>query len=197
MTQVPARPLSDASTRELFGELVTEASCELGRRPSPMASGYLVDLLEARVRSARALAGGEHPPDTLAESLVAALLADGTARMARLRSLGDRALFDAGFFGDSLRRKTVGVTYYAEIGSTAYARLSKGTGSPLFRELAFGFLDFVELLAEVGARARGSRSVDLLRLYDRYRASHDPRDRARLLRHGLILPDAGALERLQ
>jgi hypothetical protein len=197
MPEVPRRPISDASTRELFGELVIEASCELGSRPSPMASGYLVDLLDARVRSARVLEREGGAPETLAESLVAALLVDGTARIARLRALGDRALFDAGFFGDCLRRKTVGIDYYAEIGSTAYARLSKGTGSPLFRELASGFLEFVELLAEVGERARGSRSVDLLRLYDRYRASRSPRDRARLVRHGLILPDADAMERPQ
>ncbi len=190
-------PLPRASTREVFHELVAEAGSELGRRPSPLAFGYLVDLLDSRVRSPGPMATQERPPETLAEALVAALLVEGTVRMARLRVLGDRALFDAGFFGESLRRKTVGLSYYADIGTTAYSRLSKGTGSELFRELACGFLGFVELLSEVGERARGSRSVDLLRLYDRYRETGHARERDRLIRHGLIPPGQAATERPQ
>lgn len=182
--------LPPASTRELFGELVTEASRELGQQPSPLAASYLVDLLDARVRQPRPLAAaGPAPPQSLAEALVEALLAEGAQALARLRALGDRALFHAGFFGPSLRRRVVGVAYYSDIGATAYERVSRGTGSALFEELAFGFADFVEILGEVGERARGRRSVDLLRLYDRYRESRNERDRARLTRHGLVVAD--------
>jgi hypothetical protein len=186
-------PLPRASTREVFYELVVEAGSELGQCPSPLVSGYLVDLLDARVRAC-SLPPGE---ETLAESLVAALLAEGSARLARLRLLGDRALFDAGFFAPSLRGRPVGVSYYADIGTTAYSRLSKGTGSELFHELACGFLDLVELLSEVGERARGSRSVDLLCLYDSYRETGRSRDRARLVRHGLVPPELGSKDRPQ
>ncbi len=188
--------LPPASTRELFGELVSEASSELGRQPSPLASSYLVDLLDARVRAAPPVVGPDAPPETLAESLVEALLADGSARLARLRALGDRALFDAGFFGARLKRSTVGVSYYRDIGSSAYLRVSHGTGSPLFHELANGFAAFVEVLAEVGERARGRQSVDLLGLYARYQETGSTRDRARLARHGLIVPTAGT-DRMQ
>ena len=202
----------EASTRDLFQELVSEARDELGQRPSPLATGYLVDLLDARVRhtgpevaTPEALAA----PTTLAENLVEALLAEGSCRWTRLRALGDRALFDAGFFGDSLRRRAVGIDYYAEIGRAAYLRLSaarearagarvgRPAGQDLFRELAQHFVDFVELLAEVAQRSRGVRYVDLLRLYDRYRERGSERDRDRLLRHGLILPRPDAVERLQ
>lgn len=184
------------TTRELFHEMVDEAQAELGHRPSARASGYLVDLLDARVR-ATGPASDPKLPTTLAEALVDALLVEGTARTARLRSLGDRALFDAGFFGASLRRKTVGVEYYAQIGTTAYLRLSSGTGSDLFEELGVRFTDFVELLADIGERARGRRSVDLLRLYDRYQDTGSLRDRARLMRHGMILREPGRPERPQ
>jgi len=194
MTGLPERPIPRASTRELFGELLSEATTELGSRPSPLAQGYLVDLLDTRVRARRPGASPEPAACTLAESLVEALLADGAARRTRLRALGDRALFDAGFFGDHLRRKPVGVSYYADVGSTAYSRLSQGTGSALFGELASGFLEFVELLAEVGERARGARSADLLRLYARYQETGSPRDRSRLIRRGLILPTPGTRE---
>ena len=197
-------PLPRASTRELFDELVVEAGCELQPRPSPMATVYLVDLLEARVRSSAPPPEDACPP-SLAESLVAALLVDGAARMARLRALGDRALFHAGFFGPSLSRRTVGIRYYADIGATAYSRLSLGlanrspdpTGAELFHELAIRIGDFIELLSEVGERARGSRDLDLLGLYDRYRATRSPRDRARLIRRGLLVPGNEAAERMQ
>jgi hypothetical protein len=190
-------PLPRASTRELFDELVAEAGSELGRQPSPLAAGYLVDLLDARVRTPRPTSVARQLPETLAESLVEALLADGNARIARLRALGDRALFDAGFFGDSLSRKTVGVAYYSDIGTTAYSRLSRGTGSELFHELASRFGDFVDLLAGVGERARGERSLDLLRLYDRYQETGSARDRSRLVRHGLLLNAPGSKARPQ
>lgn len=184
------------TTRELFSEMVVEAQAELGHHPSPHASGYLVDLLESRVRSPHPASDPE-VPSTLAETLVEALLVEGKARTTRLRALGDRALFESGFFAASLRRKTVGVEYYRQIGTTAYLRLSSGTGSDLFEELGVRFLDFVELLAEVGERARGSRSLDLLRLYDRYRETGSQRDLSRLMRHGMILPTPGSRDRLQ
>ena len=205
-----AAPLSDqASTRDLFHELVSEARDELRQQPSPLATGYLVDLLEARVRHVgpeQATPAAPAAPATLAESLVEALLVDGSSRWTRLRALGDRALFDAGFFGDSLRGRAVGIDYYADIGRTAYLRVSAAfepqvgvrvSGPNLFQELARHFVDFVELLAEVAQRARGDHCVDLLRLYDRYRESGSSRDRERLLRRGLILPRRGSPERVQ
>jgi hypothetical protein len=200
MPSIRTGPLPEASTRALFGELVSEAAAELGHQPTPLATGYVVDLLEARVRSPQAPPGASSGPTTLAESLVEALLQGGAEGMARLRALGDRALFDAGFFGDSLRRRVVGVRYYTDIGSTAYSRLSRGladrvpgaTASELFRELALCFPDFVELLSGVAERARGASPVDLLRLYDRYRETGSARDRRRLIRRGLILPPPGA-----
>ena len=82
----------------------------------------------------------------------------------RLRGVGDHALFVAGFFGESLETSSaVGLDYYGEIGSAAYADLSAsltpreramGFGG-LFGELAADFSGFVEVLAEVGGQTRG------------------------------------------
>lgn len=174
------------NTRELFYEMVGEAEVELGLRPSSMALAYLVDLLDTRVRSEPP--SSPEAPETLAEALAASFLVEGKARAARLRALGDRTLFQVGFFGPSLLRKTAGLEYFAQIGTIAYLRLSTGTRSELFEELGLRFGDFAELLADVGERARGQRSLDLLQLYDRYMETGRPRDRSRLIRHGLILP---------
>ena len=183
------------STRNLFCQMVAEAQAELGHRPSARATAYLVDLLDARVRSRQASA--RDASATLAEALDAALEVEGGARAARLRALGDRTLFDAGFFRPCLLRKTVGVEYFSQIGTIAYLRLSNGTGSDLFEELGLRFADFVEVLSDVGERARGSHSIDLLRLYERYRETGSVRDRSRLMRHGMILPARGDRERSQ
>ena len=100
-----------------------------------------------------------------------------------------------------MERTLVGPGYYREMGRAAYLRLSSAlegkadlSGGTVFWELAQNFGDFVQLLAEVGGRARGDRSVDLLRLYDRYRKHGTERDRARLLRHGLAMPTLGLPE---
>lgn len=202
------KPIEQTEARSLFAELIAQARTELGQRPSEPATGYLVDLLLSRVRAP--VPPAPTASESLAATLLGALHTEGSMGRHRLRELGDRTLFDAGFFGDSLRWRAVGVSYYRDIGCTAYARLSSslsdgsakespeagGSGS-LFRELATHFGSFVELLAEVGMRARGTRDVDLLSLYERYRATGSARDRARLLRHGLIPPAGRGGERIQ
>jgi len=205
---------SRESTRSVFTELVDEACDELGQRPSPQATGYVVDLLDARVRARTPATPEEAPPDTLALAMVEALQDAGASRWVRLRALGDRALFDAGFFAERVERTVVGVEYYTDMGRAAYARLSaglatgrapratddlvRGPAAPdVFHELARHFRDFVTLLAEVGDRARGERAVDLLSLYDRYRARGAERDRVRLLRRGMVPPAGGGPEPVQ
>ncbi len=111
-----------------------------------------------------------------------------------LRGLGDRALFDAGIFGDRLRRGPMDVDYYGEIGRAAYADLSiclaeqvrEQAWCQLFRELARDFRAFVELLAGVGDRTRSDDPTDLLEVYEHYLETGSPRDRARLGRGGII-----------
>lgn len=207
-------PRSQNSTRLVFTELVSEACNELGHQPSPRATGYVVDLLDSRVRSATASSSQPAQPETLAEAMVEAMVEEGASRWVRLRALGDRALFEAGFFAERVERTIVGVDYYADMGQAAYARLSSGLapaapahssrgpeGGPdapdVFWELARRFRDFVALLAQVGDRARGERSVDLLQLYDRYQARGAERDRVRLIRHGLVPAARGGNERPQ
>ena len=117
---------SRESTRSLFTELVGEACEELGQRPSPQATGYVVDLLDTRVRTPRPETPRDAEPDTLALAMVEALQAVGATRCVRLRALGDRALFDAGFFAERVERTVVGVEYYTDMGRAAYTRLSAG-----------------------------------------------------------------------
>jgi len=190
--------------RALFAELVAGAVEENRVAASPLAITYLVELLDSRVRLPDAAADAPGEESTLAESLLRARQEQGAARVRRLRSLGDRALFVAGYFGDSLQRSLVDIDYYGDIGRAAYSNLAASlsdrsrepTWRGLYTELAQRFDRFVDVLAEVGDRTRSSRGVDLLRLYERCVRTGSPRDRRRLLRRG-YLPPAGGSTRIQ
>jgi hypothetical protein len=181
------------SPRDVFAELVTGAVRATRPPPTELAVQYLVELLSGRLRAARV--AGDEP--TLGEELLKARLESGSARTRRLHALGDRALFVSGFFGDSLRRSLVDLGYYREIGRAAYADVASDLSlreaarawQRLFQELADRFRDFVDVLAEVGERARPGGSVELLRLYERYLETGSSRDRRRLLALGLMPPD--------
>jgi hypothetical protein len=198
-------PLIERSApRALFAELVAGALDETRLQPSPMAVAYLIELLDSRITTPPPFEA-EAEEATLAESLQAARLRRGSERVLRLRRLGDRALFVAGWFGDSLSRRVVGIDYYGDIGRVAYAQLadslaqqlSERSWPGLYSELAERFGDFVDVLAEVGDRTRTGRSEDQLRLYERYMRTGSARDRRRLLRSGQVPPDRRSLRSWQ
>ena len=86
----PGGAVADATTRDLFRELVTEAAGELGANPSPLASGYLVELLDDRVlaKPDSRVDGWSRTAASLAELLLTAMLERGAVQTARLRALG-------------------------------------------------------------------------------------------------------------
>jgi hypothetical protein len=185
--------LDARSIRELFAELLSGAAEQLGAQPSPLASSYLLELLEERLRRPGGMGRAREGERGLGEALLEARQERGARRVEKLRALGDRALFVAGVFGESLCRNLVDIDYYGQIGRAAYADVSlslavhtrEATWPGLFRELAEDFPTFVDLLAEVGDRTR-ARQADLLRVYDRYVRTGSERDRRRLVRRGVV-----------
>jgi hypothetical protein len=186
-----------ANARTVFAELVAGALSETRVRPSPMAVAYLIELLDSRLTEESP--GGEVAEDeasSLAEDLLTACLQHGTVRLRRLRNLGDRALFVAGFFGDSLTRSVVDLDYYGDVGRAAYANLAESlrcevrepAWTGLYAELASRFDQFVDVLAAVGDRSGRPPNEDLLRIYERYLRTGSERDRGRLLRLGQVPP---------
>ena len=99
-----APQIEQTSPRAVFAQLVACALGKAGIEPSPMATAYLIELLDERVREPASDPAGA---PTLAEALLTAQQDRGSARIHQMRSLGDRALFVSGFFGDSLARKLV------------------------------------------------------------------------------------------
>jgi hypothetical protein len=206
-------PLIDGrSPRALFSDWVEEALAGTRPPPSGLAAAYLTDLLADRLRAgpgARAGRAREGEP-TLAEAWLAARGSEGPRRAEGLRAVGDRALFVAGFFGESLTRKVVGVAYYRDIGQAAYGDLSAwlersaraaGAGvdeawGRLYAELAERFGDLLDVLATVGDRTRAGAVGEVLHLYERWLATGSEPVRRRLLALGCAV-DALPAPRLQ
>jgi hypothetical protein len=162
-----------------------------------------VDLLHERVAKASGARDPDGAEETLAEGLLQAGLERGAARIRRLRGLGDRALFAAGFFCDSLECTVVGLGWYRDAGRQAYAELSTSLRgrravaptadqgimlSELFEELADRFPEFAEVLTEVGDRTRAAAPAGLDGLYARFLRKDTDRDRRRVARRGHSVP---------
>ncbi len=184
--------------RALFAELLAGALHKVQLQPSPMATAYLVELLDERVLESHSEPEGEK---ALAEALLEARSDHGMDRIQRMRVLGDHTLFVSGFLADSLLGGPVDASYYRQIGCRAYddvvsglrGRGESGCWTRLYRELAAGFGGFVEVLAEIGDRTRPGRPQNLLGIYERYLHMGSARDRELLLRAGYLPPDRSGL----
>lgn len=196
----------DTSLQEYFHDSITSALSRQTVRAEPETVFYLVNLLVSFLRTERLY---EPTDDGFALKPLALMYAetlqatDMGARHRMLRRLGDVALFVAGVFTDSLKRKVVDVDYYIAMGGNAYARLSDAlhpgasgrSFSAVFGELASKFTDFVDVLGEVSGSERLKDHEDLLRLYEVWLRTGSRRAAERLRVLGLV-PSVAATSRL-
>jgi hypothetical protein len=178
------------SVREYFGEHVARALRDLRLQTAPATEGYLVGLLSGYAVSEQVQA--------LAQPLVAllqrALGAHGLTRQARLRELGDSALFLSGFFPESFERRGVDAGYAATMGGRAYLLAGSddrdGDRRAVLSELARRFVEFARVLDEVRERTEFSTDAAVLQLYERWLRSGSPAVARRLARRGVPAPRA-------
>ena len=174
-----------------FYQHLQTALSRLRVRPSPAAELYLRDLL---VRSM--LMRGVRPatPDRPLVQLMAGAMEvdDARERLRRLREVGDAALYTCGFFGDYVASRGMSPRYYSAMGGRAYRGASalsvehRGT----FVELAEGFDDFARVLDEVRERTVLRSPQDIVRLYDLWKRTKDPRFAKKLRGQG-VFPQEG------
>jgi hypothetical protein len=185
---VSDRILIGKTAHEWFREMVSGALVHRRMEIQEATEFYLVNLLAgflAREKLFVEEEDGTVTAEPLALILLRALEADRRTRAARLRRLGDTALFVSGFFGDSIARSTVDVDYYIAMGERAYGTLAETERGPgledLYGELAGRFPQFVDLFAEIAELSDLRSNRGLVRLYERYLATRDARV-GRLLR---------------
>ena len=168
-----------------FNEMIELAREKCHFETTPFVQQYLVGLLESYV-------GGGHwtLESTLAEQLLRANQAEKNVRREMLKRLGDTSLYISGFFGDSLRRKTVDLDYYADMGGIAYGQLASefdlDVQAQVYREFAARFLEYVDLLTYISQNSFVQSNQDLLRLYERYVKTGSELAKEQLLEKGLL-----------
>ena len=162
---------------------------------------YLVNLLASAVRGDALpppLPGFDETP--LAVLYVRAVEASRHERAKLLRTMGDTALFVAGFFADSLNRGLVDLDYYRSMGGRAYARLGdeedRAFSPGVFRELAARFMQFADVLQEVSETSRLTSQASVVRLYERWARTGSRRAALLLAERGIspIVPGEGSVQ---
>jgi hypothetical protein len=190
--------VSTESLPQYFRELLAGAMAHQKTALNQVTEFYLVDLL-ARFSDARELyttrQDGSLDQEPLAFQLQRALEGTREERIAALRKLGDGSLYVAGFFGDSLQRRTVDLDYYIAMGGSAYGtlanmtRLGPASGAfvDLYEELCRKFTGIVDLFCEVSERVAVTTNKGVVRLYERWIKTGSER-LTRLLAEQGVLP---------
>ena len=139
--------------RDYFRDAVDAALACQALSPHTATSAYLVDLLCEY--------GHGTEPDILGQPLSWTLVSAGASSppesFQSLKEVGDRSLYVAGYFGDSLPHLQLDLDYFVGLGGSAYRRLSRMLRLPTgetalvvaFSELGSEFVRFVRVLGEV------------------------------------------------
>lgn len=193
--------VATTSVEDFFEQALGDAMKSRKMSASDGATSYLIGLLADFAKPGSA---GERTLEKsltllLDEALHTPTLAD---RFEKLRTLGDGVLYSSGFFADHFEARGVDAKYIIGIGRTAYegagSLLASGatteeesSGPDIFHELAVGFSDFVDVIAEVAnaTLARGvATSRGLLKLYERWLKTRNERLADALSSHGFVAP---------
>ena len=176
--------------KEFFRDSVTEAMDRQQVEADDHTACYVVNLLTLYSRSEEFFDRSDNGLELRPVALVLADAVDARTdeKNFALQRVGDVSLFIAGFLGDGLTAKPVGVDYYVRMGGAAYGTLADNIRGSIrgravgtvFNELAEKFTAFVDVLADIRDAARTNHS-DVLRLYDNWQKTGSRRA-ANLLR---------------
>ena len=117
----------------------------------------------------------------------------GHASKDLLKKLGDTSLYIAGYFQDSLNRKTVGARYFISMGSNAYEKISEimrdrhsdSSFSAIYQELAKDFAKLVSLITEVAEDTAIDATGNLIALYEKWERTGSENLRKKLEGQGI------------
>jgi hypothetical protein len=182
------RLLQEQTAAEFFKDHIESALARQRLHAAGLTSYYLVDLLCRFTRPASRIPFNDDSDAPLALRLKHALDTGGMEQRARLRNLGDFALFMSGFYADSLRRASAGLDYYVSMGEFAYRRLAardEDAFGEVYGELGRKFVSFMDVLTEISERTGSRSATDVLRLYERWLQTGSSRAGQQLVQQGI------------
>lgn len=139
MKQLLLEPTATAQWQSLVRE--AESACH--RQLGPELQSYLVFLLM------RFITRPEMATAVLATEYLRGSQSTGQVRVVRLREVGDCCLLYSGLFPKRAERKLVRVSYFVELGRTAYDEVAHGlakSSAQMYQHLAAAFIVLMEVL---------------------------------------------------
>ncbi|MBI2608760.1 MAG: hypothetical protein HYW47_04075 [Deltaproteobacteria bacterium] len=179
-----------------FKEVLEDALKNQNIETTPEVSYYLVNLLThfmetENLYQQKTENGLEYEP--LAIKYHKALTSDTFKKITLLKETGDLSLYISGFFGDSLNRSIVDISYYIGMGEAAYGNLSyaidKDVFQHIFKELSQKFIKFVDILAEMSQSTAILNNESLLVIYEKWLKTKSVHLFKKLQEEGLIPVD--------
>lgn len=185
------------SADNYFTDIVGEALKKRSLTTFPLVSNYLVNLLKFYLNTDNLFRfskeKGKRERSTLAELYLKAEQSDKSLKVELYKELADTSLYISGYFGDSLNRKLVDISYYKNMGELAYDRLAFQSDDDLsvkvYSEFSRHFASYMDVLTYISEKTT-TNNKDLLRLYDRYLTTGSEMAKEKLLEMGVLnIPD--------
>ena len=181
------------SLADFFRELVRGAMRVHEVESSEPAEHYLVTLLE---RFAKPPPGWDSRP--LALDYLESAHTPRADRCAKLKHVGDTALFLSGVFMEHLERRAVSTTllhvarpHRLPSAGGAWRRATVTSRADVFAEIAARFPDFVRVLSEISFAELFPNDGQTVRMYTRWLRTRGLQDAQWLLRRGIVPFDPG------
>lgn len=184
-----------ANLRAFFRERLTASLEQRSFEVQRDTEFYVVDLM-VRFANCSAEESLDRP---FVERLAKAVEAKGDARLRHFKALGDAALCACGFFSDYLDNRGIERAYVEAMGHRGYNAAStlaaRTPHAATYHELADAFSGLAAALDDVRETTELRTPQDIVRLYDRWRATGSPRVAERLRSEG-VFPVEGDLDTL-
>ena len=185
------------TSREFFYEKIKDATRQLNVTLDEHVEFYLVDLLTKFVTAEHIRGDGEDSDDILSTPLAfmlkRAMEASSDKQPFLYRRLGDTSLYVSGFFQDYFNRKTFDISYYINMGASAYEQAAALTKNQprddglheTLEALARNFTKVVDVVAQASDLTAVHQDSNILVLYKRWNLSGSERLREILQKNGL------------
>lgn len=187
---------TEQDLRPYFKEMVETTVSHQQLELTDMSQFYIVNLLNDFSKTDQLFDWkSDHFEETpLAVLLSQALGSNVSERIRIFKKIGDSSLYIAGYFSEHIDSHLVDIDYYISMGSGAYENLggifsSERTFFELYAELSDKFELLVNLLSEIKNSAEVITNSELLRLYERWLRTKDPKAKERLQKEGMILKE--------
>lgn len=179
---------------DFFASAVDEALKNRRVTSSPLAYEYLVKLLTHYITTENLFdetsESGRRTRSTLAELYLKAMNAEPANRIELLKKLGDTSLYISGFFGESLNRKIIDISYYVNMGETAFHSLSISVSEEaycsLYREFSKQFVQYMDVLSHISKQGLSCPNSNLLKLYENYQKTGSDLMKETLIESGFV-----------